>query len=625
MIVRRLLSVAIMTLGMTLSAVAADSRVERIEPLSWWVGMNMPLQVMFYGRDIGNCSVAMAEGCHSVGIRAVHKADSPNYLFVDVDIAEGAEAGTYWFVLTDNVTGESFRIPYELDGRREGSRERRSFTTADMIYLLMPDRFANGDPSIDETADTQEEVARHHLSGRHGGDIQGIIDHLDYIAGTGATAIWSTPLLLDDEPFYSYHGYACGDYYKIDPRFGTNELYCEFVKKAHEHGLKVIMDIVTNHCGLAHWWIKDLPFGDWVHQFDKFTRTNNVFSANMDFNASRYDLRMNEDGWFDVSMPDMNLDNPFLLQYFKQWAVWWIEYADLDGLRVDTYPYNEKQPMSEWCAAVRAEYPNLNIVGECWTTSVPQLAYWQGDNLNKDGFNSHLPSIMDFPLQEAIGQAIPTDSVKWGTGMVKIYDVVSHDFVYHDMSKMMIFANNHDTDRLADIVRRNPDRVKIVMTLLATMRGIPQIFAGDEQMFVSADPTQGHGGLRVDFPGGWADDKFNAFEPKNLSGDAAEVYRHTTRLFNWRKTKPVIHNGRTLHFHSRDNTYAYFRYDDTDAVFVFVNNSRGAKRIPWENYAEIADSLCGEGVNVLTGETVSIDPTTKVGARQSLVVEYKRK
>ena len=608
----------------TASTVSAQNpRVERVEPLSWWVGMNTPLQVMFYGENIGRCKVSMPENCYSVEVKGVHRAESPNYLFVDVAISDGADAGLYWFVFTDEE-GESFQVPYEINHRRDGSRERQSFTTADMIYLLMPDRFANGDPSIDQTADTGEEVARHHLSGRHGGDIQGIIDHLDYIAGTGATTIWPTPMLLDNEPFYSYHGYACADYYKIDPRFGTNELYRKFVRESHARGLKVVMDIVTNHCGAAHWWLKDLPFGDWIHRFDRFTRTNNAFSANMDPNASKFDLKLNEEGWFDVPMPDMNLDNPFLLQYFKQWAVWWIEYADLDGLRVDTYPYNEKVPMSQWCAAVRAEYPDLNIVGECWTTSVPQLAYWQSGNGNKDGFDSNLPSIMDFPLQEAIGQAIPTDSLKWGTGMVKIYEALSHDFVYHDLSKMMIFAGNHDTDRLADIVRRNPDRVKIVMTLLATMRGIPQIFAGDEQMFVSADLSQGHGGLRVDFPGGWPEDKFNAFEPKNLKGDAAEVYNYTSKLFNWRKTKPVIHNGRTLHFLSRDNTYAYFRYDGNEAVFVFINNSRGAKRIPWENYAEIADSLY-DGVNVLTGKPITVDGSTKVGARQALVVEFRRR
>ena len=622
MIVRRLLSV-VAVLSMTVSAFANNGRVERVEPLSWWTGMNTPLQLMLYGKNIGGCRLSAADGTEGLRVTAVHRADSPDYLFADVEIDADAAAGTYRLVLTDE-TGSETVIEYVIAERREGSRERQGFSTADMIYLLMPDRFADGDPSIDETDDTREETARHHLSGRHGGDIQGIIDHLDYIAGTGATAIWATPLLLDDEPFYSYHGYACADYYKIDPRFGTNELYREYVRQAHTRGLKIIMDIVTNHCGLSHWWVGNPPFNDWIHQFDTFTRTNALFSTNMDPNASRHDLKLNEEGWFDVSMPDMNLDNPFLLQYFKQWAVWWIEYADLDGLRVDTYPYNEKLPMSEWCRAVRDEYPCINIVGECWTGSSAQLAYWQADNPNRDGFNSHLPSIMDFPLQEAMVQALPTDSLKWNNGMVKIYDVLSHDFVYNDLSHMMIFAGNHDTDRIADVVRRNPDRVKLAMTMLATMRGIPQIFAGDEQMFVSADPSQGHGGLRVDFPGGWRGDKFNAFEPSNLKGGAADVYNHTTRLFNWRKNKKVIHSGRTLHFLTRDNTYAYFRYDDTDAVLVYINNSRGAKSIPWSDYAEITDSLC-DGRDVLTGESVTVGEPMKVGPRKSMVVEFKRR
>ena len=329
-----------------------------------------------------------------------------------------------------------------------------------MIYLLMPDRFANGDASNDSTPHTRERADRSAFFGRHGGDLQGMIDHLDYIAGLGATAVWPTPLLLDDEPEGSYHGYACGDYYRIDPRFGSNELYREFVGKAHEHGLKVIMDIVTNHCGTGHWWMKDLPFRDWIHQFPEYTGTNVCFSTNMDPNASRYDLDLQESGWFVPSMPDMNLDNPYVLQYFKQWAVWWIEYAGLDGFRVDTYPYNEKVPMSEWCAAIRREYPDFNIVGECWTSSIPQLAYWRGGNPNKDGFDSHLPSIMDFPLQEAICRALPTDSLRWGEGMTRVYDCLSHDFVYHDLSKMMIFVANHDTDRIGDIVRRNPDRLE---------------------------------------------------------------------------------------------------------------------------------------------------------------------
>ena len=611
----------------------AGSRVDRVEPLSWWTGMKTPLQLLVRGENISSCDVRI-EGGKGVSVSAVHKADSPNYLFVDVEISQNAAPGTYWIVF-DNGS-EIFKYPYEIAARCEGSAKRKSFTTGDMIYLIMPDRFANGDPSNDATDDTAEKPARDEFFGRHGGDIQGIIDHLGYIADLGATAIWNTPLLLDNEPEGSYHGYACADYYHIDPRFGSNELYRDFVGKAHENGLKVIMDIVTNHCGTAHWWMDDLPFKDWIHVFPVYTGTNVCFSTNMDPNASKYDLNLQESGWFVPSMPDMNLDNPFVLHYFVQWAVWWIEYSGLDGFRVDTYPYNEKIPMSEWCASVLNEYPNFNIVGECWTSSIPQLAYWQGGNANKDGFDSHLPSIMDFPLQEAIWKALPTDSHGWGEGMTRVYDCLSHDFVYHDLSRMMIFPGNHDTDRIGDVLKHNADRHKIVMTMMATMRGIPQIFYGDEMMFVSKDKSQGHGGLRVDFPGGWQGDKVDLFTPEGRASAAvntdgkpvaeglmAELHDYTQKLFQWRKGKKVIHDGKTMHFLSRDNTYAYFRYDDTDAVFVFINNSRGKKNVPWSHYAEIAEGL-HDGRNVLTGEAAEVNDSTVVGPRQALVVEYKR-
>ncbi len=610
---------------------ATSAQISHVEPLSWWTGMKLPLQLMIHGEGISEYELHL-EGAKGVSISQIHQADNPNFIFADIEIRPDAEPGTCYLVFTKGE--KQFKYAYQIEERREHSAERKSFSTADMIYLIMPDRFANGDPSNDNTSDTDDKADRDAFFGRHGGDIQGIMDHLDYISELGATAIWCTPMLEDNAPEGSYHGYAASDYYRIDPRFGDNALYRTFVDKAHEKGLKVLMDIVTNHCGTEHWWMNDLPFEDWIHQFPEYTGTNVCFSTNMDINASKKDLYYQESGWFVPSMPDMNLDNPYTLQYFKQWAIWWIEYADLDGFRVDTYPYNEKEPMSEWCAAVTREYPHFNIMGECWTSSIPQLAYWQKDNPNKDGFNSNLPSIMDFPLQDAIRTALTENQPDWGQGMTRVYDVLSHDFCYQDLSKMLIFIGNHDTDRIGDVVKKDPDRLKLAMTLMATLRGFPQIFAGDEQMMVSKNRSEGHGGLRVDFPGGWEGDEFDQFTQagrlaadqntdgmKMQAGQAEDLFQYVSTLFQWRKNKEVIHNGKTLHFLSRDNTYGFFRYNDTDTVFVYINNSLEDKKVPWSYYSEMSENL-GEGRNVLTGKKMSLSDETVVEPKQALVVEF---
>ncbi len=613
-----------MMLAVALSAIAAKPtfEIKHVEPLSWWVGMNTPLQIMVNGEGISDYDVTIMPEDRGVVVTAVHKADSPNYLFVDVAIAADAEAGSYNLCFTNGK--RKYEYPYLIASRKEGSRERGSFTTADWVYLIMPDRFANGNPDNDSTSDTAEKAQRSAPWRRHGGDLQGMMEHLDYIADLGATAIWSTPLLLDNEDGTSYHGYSCSDYYLIDPRFGTNEMFKEYVDECHKRNLKVIMDIVPNHSSTTHWWYDDQPFKDWTHQWDKYTQSNWTFSTNMDFNASKSDLYQMESGWFDRSMADMNLDNPYLLHYFKQWAVWWIEFSGLDGLRVDTYPYNEKMPMSEWCKAVMAEYPNMNIVGEVWTSSIPQLAYWQGDNYNKDGFNSHLKSIMDFPLHDAIRSAMTESGshVGWGQGMTRIYDILSHDFVYHDLQNMMIMAANHDTDRIGDVCEGDSRKMKIAHTLLATLRGMPQILYGDELMFRSTDRSKGHPTLRIDFPGGWKGDKRNLFDASQHVGAEKDVYDYTRHIMNWRKDKEVIHSGKTLHFIDRNNTYAYFRYNDSDVVFVFINNTDAAQLVPWSRYAEIAADLT-VGRDVITGESVTMSGV-KVEPMSALVVEFKR-
>lgn len=612
-----------MFVAIAVSATAAKPKfdIKHVEPLSWWVGMNTPLQLMINGEGISAFDVTILPEGQGVAVAEVHKADSPNYLFVDVTISDDAVAGEYTLRFSDGK--RRYDRSYVIAERAEGSHLRESFTTADFVYLIMPDRFANGDPENDSTDDTVEKVMRSNPGRRHGGDLQGMIDHLDYIADLGATAIWSTPLLLDNENGASYHGYSCSDYYLIDSRYGSNELFKEYVDQCHERGLKVIMDIVPNHSSTSHWWYADQPFEDWTHQWDKYTQSNWTFSTNMDFNASKSDLYQMESGWFDRSMADMNLDNPYLLHYFKQWAVWWIEYSGLDGFRVDTYPYNEKMPMSQWCKAVMDEYPNFNIVGEVWTSSIPQLAYWQGGNANKDGFDSHLKSIMDFPLHDAIRAAMTeSGNCGWGQGMTRVYDVLSHDFVYHDLSNMMIMAANHDTDRIGDVCEGDARRMKIVHTLLATLRGMPQMLYGDELMFRSTDRSKGHPTLRVDFPGGWPGDRINLFDRAQHTGAAKEVYDYTRQIMNWRKSKDVIHNGKTLHFIDRDNTYAYFRYNDDEVVFVYINNTNNERVVPWERYSEISEGL-DEGRNVITGESVAMSGL-KVAPMSALVVEFAR-
>ena len=615
--------------------------IQHVNPPSWWTGMKLPLQIMVNGRDISSYAVSIKDG-DGVKVSGVHKAESPNYLFIDIDIPKNAKPGIYNLVFSKD--GKSFEYPYEIAGRREDSSNRESFTSADLIYLIMPDRFSNGNPENDSTDDTSEKANRNSLGGRHGGDIQGIINHLDYISDLGATAIWNTPLLLDDDPRGSYHGYAASDYYKIDPRYGDNELYKEFVDKAHEKGLKVIMDVVTNHSGTnTYWWADDLPFKDWIHQFPEYTGSNHANSALLDPNASDLDRMLAENGWFTPGMADMNLDNPYLLQFFKQWALWWIEYADLDGYRVDTYWYNEKQPMSEWNKAILEEYPQFNIVGETWISQTPAIAYWQRDSKNLDGFNSNLPSVMDFPLLDAANivfgknkedQRIQQKNVN---GARVLYDVISQDYLYPDVNNLLVFTSNHDTERIGDIVGKDPDRFKAMMVLFATVRGIPQIFSGDEMMFSSADPTTGHPGLRVDFPGGWDGDRFDLFTDEGRAnadidfdgtsidkGLRKELHDFSRNLFQWRKNAEVIHNGKTKHFIPVNDGYGYFRYNDNDLVFVFINTSDTEPvNVPWSRYSEITSGL-EEGRNVLTGETIEISDETLVGPMQTLIVEYKR-
>ncbi len=599
----------------------AAPKIEQVEPLCWWTDMQMPLTVMFHGQDLKDAEVSVQQvvngklmrgACHGLVPRSQHNAESPNYLFVDFGVFQ---PGTYRITLKKGNKKATY--DYSIATRREGSRNRESFNTSDVVYLIMSDRFVDGDESNNSTKNTREKANKADVNGRWGGDIQGIINSFDHIAKLGCTAIWPTPMLCDDEEAWSYHGYACSDYYHIDPRYGSNALYAEMVAQAHKKGLKILMDMVPNHCGGAHWWMKDLPYQDWINQFPEFTNTNNCFTANYDINASQYDKQLSNRGWFDKPMPDMNLENKDLLKYFQQWAIWWIEYADLDGLRVDTYPYIEKIPGSKWLAAIRKEYPNINIVGECWTRPAPAVAYWQSGTKNFDGFDSNLPTVMDFPVEEAIRQALENDGNYWGGGLTKVYDAMTMDYMYADVNKLLTFLGNHDMSRIRDAVKdRDIRRVKLAYVLLATMRGIPQVLYGDEYAMYSMnkeDPNN-HSYLRAPLPQG-----------KKVNEEMQDMFNFQSRLFNWRKKEPVLHTGKTMHFMARNNTYAFFRYNDKEAVFVFANASEEPRTIPTGTYEEILSRYNSRGINPLTGEEVDLHRADiEVKGLSTIVVKLTR-
>ena len=594
--------------------------IQQVEPLCWWTDMQTPLTLMFHGEDLCDAQVSVQElingkplrgKCAGLFPRNQHNAESPNYLFVDFVVFN---PGIYRITLQKGKKKATY--DYTICERRAGSRERKSFTSADLVYLIMSDRFVDGDPSNNSTSNTKEKADKNNVNGRFGGDIQGIINSLDHIAKLGCTAIWPTPMLGDNEAEWSYHGYACSDYYHIDPRYGSNSLYAEMVKQAHAKNIKVLMDMVPNHCGAAHWWMVDLPYSNWVNQFSDFTNTNNCFTANYDINASQYDRQLSNRGWFDHPMPDMNLENPDLLKYFQQWAIWWIEYADLDGLRVDTYPYIEKIPGSKWIAAIRNEYPNINIVGECWTRPAPAVAYWQSGVKNFDGFDSQLPTVMDFPVEEAIRQALENDGNYWGGGLTKIYDALTMDYMYADVNRLFTFLGNHDMSRIADAVKdKDLRRVRLAYVLLSTMRGIPQVLYGDEYGLTSKceDPSN-HSYLRMPLPQG-----------SKISAEMQDMFDFQSHLFQWRKSEPVLHTGRTMHFLSRDNTYAYFRYNDQESVFVFANAAEEPRTVPTAHYAEILGRYNARGTNPLTGETIDLSRTDlSVPALGTLVVKLTK-
>lgn len=602
-----------------LSFTCVVAQLQKVEPPFWWSGMHNPeLQIMFYGKNIAQYTPTVS---NDIVINNVVKTENPNYIFVTIDTKDIPVSDFVFSFKNKNKT--VFTHTYSLKKRRENSANRESYDSSDLIYLIMPDRFANGNAGNDNHKETKEKLNRSHDFGRHGGDIEGIIKNLDYIQELGATAIWNTPLCEDDAERGSYHGYAQSDVYKIDPRYGTNEDYVRLSAELKKRDMKLILDYVTNHWGSEHWMYKDLPTYDWINQFPGYSQSNYRMTTQFDPNASAIDAKNCIDGWFVSSMPDLNQKNPLVLNYLIQNAIWWIEYADLDGFRVDTYSYNDKEGIAKWTKAITDEYPYFNIAGEVWMHDQAQMAYWQKDSKIAaiQNYNSYLPTVMDFTLHDAITSVFNENQATWNDGMIKVYDNFTNDFLYPDINNILVFAENHDTGRINEIYKNDFNKYKMAMTLIATVRGIPQIYYGSE-IGMAGDKGKGDGDIRRDFPGGWEGDANNAFTKSGRTAEQQKYFEFSSKLFNWRKITEVIHNGKTTHYLPENNVYVYFRYNDAKSVMVVINNSTEAQNIDTKRFAENIKSYT-TGTEVLTAKKVNLTEKLAIEGKSVMILELQ--
>ncbi|MBS2096949.1 glycoside hydrolase family 13 protein [Carboxylicivirga linearis] len=603
--------------------VVAKNKIDRVEPSFWWTGMkNTELQIMVYGENISELRPEI--NYPGVQLERSVLVESPNYLFLYLNIDKTANAGTFDI----NFTRKGKKVlsyNYELKERREGSAQRKGYNTSDVIYLITPDRFANGNPENDNVEGFTEQANRSDLNGRHGGDLEGIINHLDYIDDMGFTALWLNPVMENNMTRTSYHGYAITDFYNTDARYGTNDDYLRMVQEAKKRGIKIIIDMILNHCGSEHWWMSDLPTSDWLNFQDGWKPTTHLRETNVDPYASDYDKKMHADGWFVESMPDLNQRNPLMADYLIYNTIWWIEYADLDGIRMDTYPYPDKDFMAEWTKRVMTEYPHFNMVGEEWSVNPAIVSYWQKGKHNTDGYVSCLPGVFDFPLQEALVKAMNEDDKNWGQGLIRLYSTLADDFLYADPTQLVTFPDNHDMSRFYTQINEDFDLFKMGMAYIAVTRGIPQIYYGTEILMTNPN-SDSHGEIRSDFPGGWTGDEVNAFTGQNLTGDAKEAQDFVKTLLNWRKGSKEVHEGYLKHFApaSGSGIYTVFRYTNEKAVMLVMNKNAEKKQIDLTHYKEEVIGSAVSGTNVITGEKVLLgDSSVSVNGRSFLLIEIK--
>lgn len=599
-----------------LQAKSPKYEILHLEPPFWWAGMNnQNLQLLVYGVNIAELTPQLSYP--GVKIKEIVKVENPNYLLVYLEIGRGAKPGK--FLIDFHKNGKTqVSYDFQLFGREPGSSQRQGFNSSDVMYLITPDRFVNGNTENDNISGMPDTLNRQNPGGRHGGDIQGVVNSLDYLKDMGFTAIWVNPVIENNMPEYSYHGYAATDFYKVDARFGTNEEYRKLSLEAKDKGIKMIMDMIFNHCGSEHWWMKDLPSTDWINFDGKFVPTNHKRSLSQDIYGSNYDKKIFSDGWFVKAMPDLNQRNPLMADYLIQNSVWWIEYAALDGIRMDTYCYPDKDFMADWTCAVMNEYPNFNIVGEEWSENPAIVAFWQRGKVNSNGYESCMPSVMDFPLQGALARGLTAQENMHSKGFIEIYQMLANDFQYADPNNLVTFPDNHDMSRFFTQVNEDFALYKMGIAFILTMRGIPQIYYGTEVLMANPG-TDSHGIIRSDFPGGWKGDKTSAFNGTGLSAQQKEAKDFTKALLNFRKQSTVLHHGKLLHFAPEDGVYAYFRYDEKNVVMVVMNKNDVEKPVGRSKFDEIISDF-KTGKDAITKKSFDLNNLI-IPARSVLVLE----
>lgn len=573
--------------GLFSLAASAAPRVDHVEPPHWWVGMKEPLlQLLLEGPDLRRARVRLEQAPKGVGLRSVEHPGGADALAINLHIAPQAQPGTVVLRVTDPAGGSVLRR-FELKARAPGSAQRQGFGSRDAIYLVVPDRFAQGAPNKPLPPHLAESTgSRLNPGDRHGGDLTGLRQALPYIAGLGFTQLWPTPLVENNPARYSYHGYGASDFYRIDPRFGTQADYLALAQEGRQHGVGLIQDIVLNHISASHRWTQNLPSPDWLNQWPEFNETHHARMSVQDPYAAPSDRERFASGWFTKNMPDLNQRNPFVATYLTQMAIWWVEEAGLSGIRTDTYSYSDRDFLSRWSARLMAEYPRLNIVGEEWSPHPAVVAYWQRGKRNHDGYVSHAPSMMDFPLHgallAALGEADGHDS-----GFTKLYEALAHDFVYPAPEQLVLFEGNHDTPRLYSLLKHDAVAARMALSFMAVAPRIPQFFYGDEILLTS--PAQRDDGrVRAPMPGGWAGDAVNAFTGAGLSTAQQEMQAFVRRLFNWRKGEPLVHTGRTTQYAPRDGVYTLFRHQPGEKrrLMLVLNKNTGATRLPLNRFPE---------------------------------------